>query len=170
MLPEEVRKILADAETLDWKTSLIREDNRIEKWIAVAKLFERDPWVGISQSGFWVRQLNNYIVVFVEENQLVGLMACLERPIKEIKALLIKGLEAINVPIEVAESFPFSGIVYTAFISKSDYWTTLAFDWLEEVTFTDLIASALLDLRDSKWASQRNRQKAKKFLRRHHRL
>jgi hypothetical protein len=145
---------------------ILPQDNSkaLSDWLSVFELTQ-DRKVGVSRDGYWVLQSRNTLVALHTQSVLRDLLLCLENPIKEIKDKLIQGLRFRSIPAELLDSFPFEKIIHTGFASESDYWAGLALNWLDEVNPTDVIKDDLLEVVDSKWASQRNRQRAKQYLR-----
>jgi hypothetical protein len=59
------------------------------------------------------------------------------------------------------EPFPYSGLIDSAIRSESDYWATLAVDWLEKgFPIDEKIVEAINLMTKSKWASQKTRHRA----------
>lgn len=170
MAPQEVQNILNKTTDLPWIISPTLTGGDEKAWIPIANLFEGKSedksLVGLSKDGYWVLQVGKQITVFTPESHPISLLPCLESNLEKVRLLLGKGLQYHNLPLRLLKSFPFERIIQAAILSNSNYWLTLAFGWLEKTLFsdTDVIENALSEVINADWASQRNRQKAKKYL------
>lgn len=87
----------------------------------------------------------------------------LERPLPEVRPLL----DELAKNAGSIDRFPAWKVVAAAFKSESRPWTDFAVAWLpflDEVEI-GMLKSSLVAIRDSKWASQKSRQIARKFAR-----
>ena len=145
-----------------WKISPIRNSDQLEKWIPITSLDKGEIYLGISQAGYWVLEVDNYITFLLESRHLRGLLPCLKIPFETMVSMIEQELSVKGLPVEMRNRFPFQSLILLALKNKSDFWASLALDWLNNFQSTDFVNEELRKLVQAKWISQKTKQKAKK--------
>ncbi|WP_162131161.1 hypothetical protein [Bradyrhizobium yuanmingense] len=118
--------------------------------------------IALTEAGAWVIRADVREFRLEEINDFYRAWLLLERPFSEVKA----ALDRIAHSASAATPFPFAKLIGSALRAKSGEWTDLAMVWIpflaaaEKATLKDLLS----DVRDSKWASQKTRQLARKYV------
>ncbi len=150
-----------------WTTSYVRNYDKIENWIPITSLEEDEICLGISEAGYWVLEVDEYIVPLLENRYLRDLLPCLKKPFNAMVSLVDEELRLKSLPAEIRDSFPFQSLVSSGLKSKSDFWANLALDWLDNFSNIDFVNEELSELVQAKWTSQKTKQRAKKALKSH---
>ena len=135
------------------------------QWLPVSELSEYN--IGVCSKGYWVVETRDGLVLLNGSNSFVYLLSMLEKSRLEITRRLILFSNSIGSDIDIITVFPFQEITKAGFNQGSNYWAELAFAWydsfcdIEKKEFVDILSNVM----NSKWASQKIRQKAKKELR-----
>lgn len=145
----------------------IREGDSVT-WFPIITISESGSCMGISSIGEWVVEVSEGIHHLDKPQLYVYVMALLERPYEDVYEEISSMLIKISVTEEPSCVFPFVNIVIAGFEQGSDYWATLAFDWFDLFSREHKLhlLDALSNVVNAKWASQKNRQKAKRELKR----
>jgi hypothetical protein len=116
----------------------------------------------VSETGAWVIRANDNAFPLEDVRDFFRAWLLLERPFDDVKTALDQGPYSANP----ATLFPFWKLIGSALMAGSQQWTERAMTWVpflamaEKASLKDLFAEA----RDSKWASQKNRQLARKYV------
>jgi hypothetical protein len=161
---QQIATLLKDMGNLVWKNSQIRGSNNFEDWIPVVNLSENETCLGIAKSGYWVLETGEYIVPLLENKILRDLLPCLKKSMSETVSLINEGLNDKGLPTDVRNNFPIRSLILSGLKFQSDFWASLALNWLESFPLDEEISAELRKLVIAKWASQKTRQRAKKFL------
>ncbi|WP_063689675.1 hypothetical protein [Bradyrhizobium stylosanthis] len=131
---------------------------------SVSSEFEIDRGLSIAltEAGAWIIRADDreFRLEVVEDFYRAWLL--LERPFPDVKA----GLEQLAYNANAATGFPFAKLIGSALKAQSRQWTDLAMVWVpllttaEKATLKDLLS----EVRDSRWASQKIRQLARKYV------
>jgi len=118
--------------------------------------------IALTEGGAWVIRADGREFRLEEINDFYRAWLLLERPFSEVKA----ALDQIACSASAVTPFPFAKLIGSALKAKSRHWTDLAMVWVaflaaaEKATLKDLLS----EVRDSKWASQKIRQLARKHV------
>jgi hypothetical protein len=142
------------------------DSTRIVRWVKVANFPDKNLQLGLSASGFWVREGLGDVCELDVAYGLVPLYPCLELEPSFFQQTLAKSLSNFGLPTELAKTFPVNDLVEQALKSGSDHWTKLSLQWVNTTAATDGVARALKLLAESqdKRMSQHTRQGAKRIL------
>ncbi|CAN7473298.1 hypothetical protein [Mesorhizobium sp. LjNodule214] len=119
--------------------------------------------LAIDEAGRWYVSWSNGTAYLDEPKDSFRVWFLLERPLPEVRPLLNELAKSAGS----IDRFPAWKVVAAAFESGSRPWTDLAVTWLPFLDDAELgmLKSSLATIRDSKWASQKSRQMARKFAR-----
>jgi len=118
--------------------------------------------IALTEAGAWIIRADDreFRLEVIEDFYRAWLL--LERPFPDVKA----GLEQLAYNANAATGFPFAKLIGSALKAQSRQWTDLAMVWVpllttaEKATLKDLLS----EVRDSRWASQKIRQLARKYV------
>jgi hypothetical protein len=117
----------------------------------------------LDEAGRWYVSWSNGRAYLSEPKDFFRVWPLLDRPLPEVRPLL----DELAKSAGSIDRFPAWKVVAAAFESGSRGWTEFAVAWLpflDEVEI-GMLKSSLVAIRDSKWASQKSRQIARKFAR-----
>jgi hypothetical protein len=116
----------------------------------------------VSEAGAWVMRANDDAFPLEAARDFFRAWLLLERPFDDVKAALDRGLYSANP----ATPFPFSKLIGSALMGGSEQWTNRAMTWVPFLTMAEKISlkDLFIELRDSRWASQKSRQLARKYV------
>jgi hypothetical protein len=159
---DTLKRILAER-NVDWNSGPLRgnEDQTI-RWIKVGYIPSANLTLGLSDTGHWVRGGGATIEV-AKSALAITLLPCLEVPVEEFRQVLRKGLCDLGLPCELEEMFPYSDMVVAGLTSRSDYWTKLALDRVEDGVRNQQVENALRSA-SAFAATQKLRHRAKALL------
>lgn len=142
--------------------------NRIVRWLKVVNFPEKRLSIGLSTTGHWVREGVDDVCELIPSKGFVPLYPCLEIDREVFWCNLILALDAIPLPVELADTFPIEDILEQALISGSEHWTRAALAWVRPEEATSRVKSALTLVALSKGGeiSQKTRQGARFLLKR----
>jgi hypothetical protein len=164
----EMNQIIIDAvndtKNSNWISSLIHGTEKSEQWLSIVRLPEDEIILGFSKSGYWIIDRNEYIHILREGSNLRDLLPILKKPISEVNYLITEELLKKGFSADLCETFPFLDLTLAGLKSKSDFWASLAIDWIEKFSSDEAVKIELNQVFESKWASQRTKQKANKIL------
>lgn len=143
----------------------IRENENVS-WFPIIPISESGSYMGISSSGEWVVEVSEGIHHLDKPQLYVYVMVLLERSYNDVYDDVLRILKKVSVNEEPGMVFPFVDIVNVGLEQGSDYWADLAFNWFDSLSKEDKLKlrKTLSKVTNAKWASQKNRQKAKKYL------
>ena len=161
----KLEKELASISTDRWKNVPTYNSCETETvlWLPLFHISSENI-LGLTKSGYWTVGSDDSIVVFEPEMPLVSLLPCLEIEYIHFCEVAKDTFYRLGLPEELINSFPTSELIGLALIEGSEYWVELALNWLEYIKIDDQIREQLQQFAKAKWASQKARQKASKFL------
>jgi hypothetical protein len=159
-----IAALIAALEDVAWRESKLYNSNNPILWLPIAYVLSKDYWLGISKSGFWVVESDFQINLLNEKADMRSLMPCLKKAYYELVDLLERGLEQKKLPLELVHTFPYQTLALFALRSKSDFWCSLALDWLRYIEIGEEVTIELQNVSTATWATQSTRQKASKLL------
>ena len=105
-----------------------------------------------------VEKLKSHWVEYQNTGSFIALLIFLEHPFVEAEQLI----SSLGF-----EPFPFRRLIEFAISSESDYWASLAVDWLEQgVPLNEKVANAINLMVEEKRASQKTRHRAFQLMKR----
>ncbi|WP_426534957.1 hypothetical protein [Bradyrhizobium sp. McL0615] len=118
--------------------------------------------IGVSDAGIWSVRAGDNRFSLEETNDFFRVWLLFERPFPEVKA----DLERVAADAKVDASFPFAKLIGSALNAMSGHWTECAMTWVPFLTLMERapLKSLFIEVRDSKWASQKIRQLARKYV------
>ena len=118
--------------------------------------------VGVSSAGIWIVRSGDNKFSLENTDDYFRAWLLLERPFPEVKS----ALERVAADAKVDTSFPFAKLIGSALKAKSGHWTDRAMIWVPFLTLTERasLRSLFIEAGDSKWASQKSRQLARKYM------
>ncbi|OAF13373.1 hypothetical protein AYJ54_44395 [Bradyrhizobium centrolobii] len=126
--------------------------------------FEIDEGLSIALTdvGAWIVKADDREFRLEEINDFYRAWLLLERPFSNVKA----ALDQIARNANVATPFPFAKLIGSALKAQSGQWTDRAMVWVSFLAATEKasLKGLFSDVRDSKWASQKTRQLARKYM------
>ncbi|MVT49925.1 hypothetical protein GPL17_05420 [Bradyrhizobium yuanmingense] len=131
---------------------------------SISTEFEIKPGLSIAltEAGSWTIRADDREFRLEEINDFYRAWLLLERPFSDVRDALDRVASSANA----ATPFPFAKLIGSALKGQSRNWTDLAMAWVpflaaaERATLRDLLS----EVRDSKWASQKTRQLARKYV------
>lgn len=149
-----------------WLTAQRRgqEGGQLIRWRPVVEVSTARVIIGLSDSGRWVRVTSESFVEWTPSIPPVFLLPVLEVEAASFRSLLASGVRAQGLDASVVESFPFNEIIATGLTSGSEYWATLALQWVPETQIVPIVAVALRQLAQS-GPTQATRQAARRRVR-----
>lgn len=120
--------------------------------------------LGITELGYWGVQAGERFILLDEESKFGFVVAFLEIPYAEIVQLLDK----VEDEIDLVSIFPFKEIIAAGLDYKSDHWVKCSLDWFDKLKTIEKLnlKDNLMEIVQSKYLSQKNRQKASSYLNR----
>lgn len=118
--------------------------------------------IALTEDGAWLVRADVREFRLEEIDDFYRAWLLLEQPFSDVR----DALDQIARNANAATPFPFVKLIGSAMKAKSGPWTDLAIAWVpflataEKVTLKGLF----LDVRDSKWASQKTRQLARNYV------
>jgi len=100
--------------------------------------------IGLSENGFWVRG-DGATVEEAGGSEAITLLPCIEIPWRELNARLSDGLVRLGFSKELSDTFPIDTLIVTALLSRSEYWTKLALERVQERPATMSLKKALAE-------------------------
>ena len=162
---QQIASLIKDLDNIQWQNSQVAGTDDYRNWVPVINLLEdEETLTGVSESGYWVLKYDNHISFLSDDKYLRDLLPCLKKSLNELHIQIDEELKKKQIPITVKDTFPIKGLVLTGLKSKSEFWAALALNWLEHITIDNQIREQLQQIVKAKWASQKTRQKASKFL------
>jgi len=118
--------------------------------------------IGFSDDGRWVVRARDNEFHLEEIDDCFRAWLLLERPFPEVKS----ALDRVAADAKVDTSFPFARLIGSALKAKSGQWTDRAMTWVPFLTLTEKesLRYLFIEARDSKWASQKSRQLARRYV------
>ncbi|MBR1143833.1 hypothetical protein [Bradyrhizobium sp. AUGA SZCCT0431] len=115
----------------------------------------------ISETGAWIVRANDDAFPLEDMRDFFRAWLLLERPFEDVKASLDRGPYSANP----ATPFPFWKLIGAALMAGTRQWTDHAMTWVPFLTMAEKarLKDLFIEVRDSKWASQKNRQLARKY-------
>ena len=118
--------------------------------------------IALTEAGTWLVRADVREFPLEQIDDFYRAWLLLERPFTDVR----DALDQIARNANAATPFPFVKLIGSAMKAKSGEWTDRAMAWVpflataEKVTLKGLFA----DVRDSRWASQKTRQLARKYV------
>ena len=136
------------------------------RWVKVINFPNKNLQLGLSESGYWVREGVGDVCVLDPAQGLVPLYPCLEIEPSVFHQKLAMSLNKIGLRSDVAKTFPLVDLIGQALHSGSEHWTKLGLQWCGTATKTTAITNALAFVAHSKdkRLSLNTRQAARHFL------
>lgn len=118
--------------------------------------------LGISDTGCWVIKFNDKFFPLEEIKDFFRAWLLLERSFVDVKISLDQIASRANSKIQ----FPFWKLIGSTMKAASGQSTDRALAWVPFLTATEKasLKDLLIETRDSKWASQKSRQLARKYV------
>ena len=162
---QQVARLIKNLKNNQWQSSLIAGTENYVNWIPIDHLLEdKEIFTGISELGYWVIGYGNKIILLSDDKYLRDFLPCLKKSLSELSRQIDEELVKKKIPVEVKNTFPFQEIILMGLKSESEFWAELALNWLEYIKINEKIKEQLQQITQAKWASQKTRQKASKFL------
>ncbi|HZH98151.1 MAG TPA: hypothetical protein VEX38_04205, partial [Fimbriimonadaceae bacterium] len=118
--------------------------------------------IGISHEGSWVIRADDAPFPLDNINDFYRAWLLLERPFFDVK----RDLDRLASAAGATSPFPYWKLVGSAMKARSLQWTELAMAWVPLLAAAERthLRELLLETRESRWASQKVRQLARKYL------
>jgi hypothetical protein len=165
-IPSNALESLSNAPCGSWKAGPIRgNENRNLRWVEIARLDLRPVTIsiGVSDNGYWVRG-DGATVELADGGDAITLLPCIEISWRELKAKLSDGLRRLGLAEELSDTFPIDALIATALVSRSQYWTMLALERIEERGVISSVTKALAEA-ERVAPTQQLRHRARRLLR-----
>ena len=163
---QQIACLIKNLKNNQWQSSLIAGTEDYVDWIPIDHLVENEEiFVGISELGYWVIEYNNSIILLSNDKYLRDFLPCLKKSLNKLSRQIDEELVKKQIPLEAKNTFPYQELILAGLKSKSEFWAELALNWLEDIEIDNRIKEQLQQITKAKWASQKTRQKASKFLR-----
>jgi hypothetical protein len=116
----------------------------------------------VSEAGAWVIRASDDAFPLKEVRDFFRAWKLLERPFGDVKAALDRGLYSANP----ATPFPFWKLIGSVLMSGSEQSMNRAMAWVPFLTMAEKssLKDLFIEVRDSRWASQKSRQLARKYV------
>ena len=118
--------------------------------------------IGVSEAGAWVVKAGDERFPLKDIDDFYRAWLLLQRPFVDAKA----ALDRITTGASAAGPFPIWMLVGSTLKAASTHWTDVAMTWLPYLTTMEKasLKNLLIETRDSRWASQKSRQMAGKYV------
>ncbi|MCK1655910.1 hypothetical protein IVA88_31505 [Bradyrhizobium sp. 149] len=118
--------------------------------------------IALTEAGAWIIKADDREFRLEEINDFYRAWLLLEQPFSEVKT----ALDQIARDANAATPFPFAKLIGSALKAQSRQWTDCAMVWVPFLAAAEkaTLKGLLSDTRDSKWASQKIRQLARKHV------
>ncbi|MEP9401907.1 hypothetical protein [Sphingomonas sp. VNH70] len=119
-------------------------------------------YINISDAGFWIIQSEEEVFSLEDMTDFFRAWLLLERKFPDAK-LAIDRLSINGNPVT---PFSYWKLVGSAIKAKSAQWTDRAMNWIPFLPSSEkiLLEDLLVEVRESKWASQKSRQLSRRYL------
>lgn len=142
----------------------LHNDQKETKWIPLFLPLSEGCCIGIDSGGRWVGNSASGLIEFVSNDWYAPLLPTLECKLSDFVKELESKLSTKELPTEIANSFPFYGVVKCG-LRRSSYWVERALMWLDSLPVNEEIVSLLKNASEDKGrVEQRVRQHAKRLL------
>lgn len=125
---------------------------------------EIDPGlsIAVTDAGTWTIRADGREFSLKEISDFYRAWLLLEWTFSDAKV----ALDRVTQNAALAGPFPFEKLIGSALMAKSGQWTDRAMTWVPHLTTAEKISlkSLFIEVRDSKWASQKSRQLARKYV------
>jgi hypothetical protein len=148
---------------LPWVTAAAQAGPGL-KWLPIFAFAQGRVGMGLSPQGAWVQVHEQRVLPCIEGAALVSLLPLLEIPLEQVRALISAGLGRHGLPPAIGELFPFARVVASGLLSLSEYWTTLALQWVADGVRDATVQAALHTLSED-GPTQNVRHRARKLAR-----
>jgi hypothetical protein len=141
--------------------------NETIMWLPLIAFNNDSCVMGLTMKGVWVVETKQALVQLDEPLSFVRTLPLLEKPIEVVKQQIRQRLNSEELSIMVELMFPVIDVVRMGFETGSEYWTSLAFTWFDELSVTQKqqLIESLAVVSKARWASQKLRQKAVREIR-----
>ncbi|MBR0842503.1 hypothetical protein JQ607_20070 [Bradyrhizobium liaoningense] len=118
--------------------------------------------IALTEAGAWIIRADDREFRLEEINDFYRAWLLLEQPFSDVRA----ALDQIACNANAATPFPFAKLIGSALKAQSRQWTDRAMVWVPFLSTAEKasLKGLLSDVRDSKWASQKIRQLARKYV------
>jgi len=157
---------LLQTEPLQWQISALRGENQSVRWLPIIDVNGTNFYLGLTEEGFWVADSRDKLLKLGKNGFFIPLLPILEQNYEEFLQKFKVSLKNRGLPISIVLNFPWRETIICGLEQYSDYWATLALQWLEsnkELQTVEL-EPILQKVSKAKWASQKVRQKSKRIL------
>ena len=161
-----IKKALASSSLENWKNSPLHNSSEANTmlWLPVFQI-DSGKTLGLTKNGYWASDSRDSVIVYEPGSSVLPLFPCLEIEYSKFRGLGKAAFSRLGLSERLIDTFPTSELVYLALTDVSGYWAELALNWLEDIEIDNRIKEQLQQITKAKWASQKTRQKASKFLR-----
>lgn len=123
---------------------------------------DRGISIDVSDAGAWIIRSENSEFPLEEVGDFFRAWLLLERPFADVKA----AIDRVSSDANTATPFPYWKLIGSALKAPSAQWTDRAMAWVPFLPVTEKasLKDLFIEARDSKWASQKSRQLARKYV------
>ncbi|WP_163833301.1 hypothetical protein [Spartinivicinus ruber] len=135
-------------------------------WLPIYKIQGSGFYIGITSDNQWVIETNNSLFSLDASNRAIPIMELLELQPSEFYSAFYSACEEKGILKDIQQNFPVKKVIETGINQKSDYWCSLALNWLQALPMAEIgpFKSQLMDILEEKWLSQKTKQRIKKLL------
>jgi hypothetical protein len=125
--------------------------------------------IELKSPGIWKIVAKNGCFDLIEPADFWRVVILLERPYSEIESIFN---EYVEKKIGVEDRFPYWKVVSAGLDFKIDQWASLALTWFPylEQDKKNMLGDLLENVANSKWASQKTRQLASRYIKQMHKI
>lgn len=149
-----------------WKISALRGEKQSVRWLPIIDVGGTNFFLGLTEEGFWVADSRDKLLGLGKNGFFIPLLPILEQNYEEFLNAFKASLKHRGLPISIVSDFPWLKTIICGLEQYSDYWATLALQWLEsnkELQTVELMP-ILQKVSGAKWAKQKVRQRSKRIL------
>lgn len=98
----------------------------------ILKIPGKDWFILLTHTGEWAADHPNGFVIFTSPKTCMCLLSILDNSFDEINLLVEDSLLSIGIDKSEIKSFPYTDTLICALQWETDYWPSLAIQWLED--------------------------------------
>lgn len=120
-----------NAQSAENLLSAVRPDDASGEYVCVFKRPHDSDNIGLDTNGYWCISSDGRMWSPMELDQFYVFYCLLYSELEEVVTLIKQGLEKNNLPLQMAYTFPFDDLIYSA-MKASSHWRALSIKWIEQ--------------------------------------
>ncbi len=111
--------------------SAVRSDDTAGDYVCIFEQPYDSDCIGIDVHGYWCIVSDGRICSPKEQGQFCFFYRLLYSDLEHVTSLIKKGLKQNSLPYQIAYTFPFDDLIYSA-IRSSSHWRDLSLKWIDQ--------------------------------------